>query len=167
VTGAVNLPLGSQAAVDTLRVPAVSEYPALGAPGSTTAYHNQTYISSLYWQHTMDVVPNYLTAVVGWTWETISSDNAPNVAVLPYTATVLAATHVLHRIGLVFHPIKQVAIYALTSTGFNPSSGAILYDGSLAAPQNFKSNEVGFKTDFFDGKSRPPLRPSKGPPRIT
>ena len=81
VTGAINVPLNSVAAINALVVPPSSAYPGIGSPGTTVATHTQTYDTGIYWQHQMDIVPKYLTAVLGWTWATISSDSVGNVAV--------------------------------------------------------------------------------------
>ena len=92
--------------------------------------------------------------MIGWTWATVVNDSTPNVSSVPYSATVVPASQWIHRFGLVAHPIKEVSIYAMTATGFAPPSGAtpILYSGAQAPPQSYEGNEVGMKTDLFDGK---------------
>ena len=66
----------------------------------------------------------------------------------------VAASTWIHRFGLVAHPIKDVAIYAMESTGFAPPSGAtpIFYNGSQAPPQAYEDGEIGVKTAFLDGR---------------
>jgi len=157
VNGAINVPLagpGAVAGVNSLVVLPVSVFPSQGQPGAGAPLHNQGYNSSIYWQHTFDIVPKYLTGVVGWTFANVASDNIANVSVVPKTASYVAVSKWIHRFGLVAHPTKDIAVYAMESTGFAPPSGAtpILYNGSQAPAQSYEDGEVGVKTAFWDGR---------------
>lgn len=153
-SGSVTVPLYSQAAVDAVRLPSRSQFPAVGSNPAYNRVHTQTQYTSIYYQHTFDVIPGYLTGVVGWTFATIGTENVLNVSVIPYQASVIPVSQWLHRFGLVAHPVKDIAVYALDAIGLSPPAGAapILLNGQLAPNQAYQNTEVGFKTSIWNGR---------------
>ena len=110
-------------------------------------------MSSIYWQHTIDVIPNWLTLVAGLDWATITTQTILNWAVLPFQATDSPVSQTLHRLGAVLHLTNQISIYALDSTNFTPAfGGEILENGSLPPPEVGKGTELGLKFNFLGGK---------------
>jgi len=60
------------------------------------------------------------------------------------------------RVGLVYEPIPELALYATTATSFRPNSGASRPDASgvqhAFSPEKGKSYEIGAKLDSFDNR---------------
>jgi catecholate siderophore receptor len=57
-----------------------------------------------------------------------------------------------HRYGIVFHPVRNVSVYAVTGVSFNPSSElGTLSNGNVSLdPEKTRSYEVGVKADVLD-----------------
>jgi iron complex outermembrane recepter protein len=53
------------------------------------------------------------------------------------------------RAGLVYQPAQTVSIFASYSRGFNPVTGARMFDGSLLDPTTGKQYEAGLKTEWL------------------
>jgi hypothetical protein len=90
------VPFASAAAINALEVPAASEF----GPPANEGSHTESYLSEIYWQHTIDVVPRYLTVVGGLTWANITSSNVTDISILPWQATDIATSKILHRVGV-------------------------------------------------------------------
>lgn len=54
------------------------------------------------------------------------------------------------RVGLVYQPIKTMALFASYSNSFTPNSGVDI-NGNALPPSLFQQYEAGIKNDFFDG----------------
>ncbi len=147
--GTLAVPMTSHAAIDAVHVPTANEY----SPPSNFGTKAYTEITGIYWQHSADVIPNWLTLVAGYTWENISTSSVANVSSLPFSATVVTASQWLHRVGAVVHVTKAISLYALDSTSFTPAgSGNILETGQVAPNQIGSGTELGAKWLFLGGR---------------
>jgi len=147
--GTLAVKMASVAAINAIHVPTAAEYSAPANLG-TKSY---TDISSIYWQHSSDVIPDWLTLVAGYTWETVTTASVTNVSTLPFNAAFVPASEWLHRLGAVFHVTKQISLYALDSTSFTPAgSGAILENGQVAPNSIGLGEELGAKFLFLGGR---------------
>lgn len=133
--------------MDQIGLPSLESYTAPANPGS----RGETYRGNIYYQHTADIIPNYLSLVAGVTYSNITQYSVSNIATYPRQEDIIRGTEYLHRYGAVFTPIKEVAIYALESTTFTPSSSRDI-NGALLPTQDGKGREIGVKTSFFDGR---------------
>jgi outer membrane receptor for ferric coprogen and ferric-rhodotorulic acid len=144
----VTIPIGSVDAVNSITFPQINSYVQPANPGSRT----ETYVATSYLTQTFDVIPKWLTLVAGFTFAKIETVTDTNIAVSsPYTATDLNGHDFLHRIAAVGHVTKDVTVYASESTTFSPNSG-VTYLNTPLPPVLGKSDEVGVKTGFLDGK---------------
>src|ERR1700733_13249527 len=86
-------------------------------PPSTGTYGSYSIVTqdSLYWQHTIDVIPNWLSLIGGFTWCNIDTEAVANWGTLPFVATHTPGSTWVHRLGAVLHATKNVSIYALDS----------------------------------------------------
>jgi outer membrane receptor for ferric coprogen and ferric-rhodotorulic acid len=144
------IPLGSAAAINALRVPqqSLGQWPALANPGNRT----KTYVESLYYMHQVDVVPNLLSLVGGVTFSTTEAVSDPNLAVkAPYTSTDLNSHALLHRLGVLVHVTKDILLYGNESETYAANRG-VDFNNNPLAPVFGKSDEVGFKTSFWEGR---------------
>jgi len=143
--------MNNAAAIDALAVPSASQFSPDAYPQQ--GLHNQTVVTALYWQHTIDIVPNYLTLVGGWTWSNITTEGTANLSNVPWTTITTPSSRMLHRYGIVFKPTKDISFYAMDSGSFSPpTQGAILANGTLPPAQLGKGTEIGMKTALFGGK---------------
>ena len=141
----------SQAMLNTLTLPPTSAFtPPTGT--TTLGAYNTVTQDALYWQHTMDVVPNWLTLIAGFTWDNIDTESITNWGVLPYIATHTPSTQWVHRLGAVLHLTKNVSLYALNSTNFSSPLGAVLETAQLAPNQVGTGNELGVKWSMLGGR---------------
>ena len=97
------------------------------------------------------MIPDWLTLVVGLNFQKIETNNVTNISVVPPTATITYGGDHLHRYGVVFHPMKNISLYALESTTFSPPAGR---DQNFNLLPNVvgKGQEVGIKTALLDGR---------------
>jgi iron complex outermembrane receptor protein len=63
----------------------------------------------------------------------------------------VAGHALLHRVGALLHATKEIMFYAMESTTYSVNTG-ILYSGVPLPNVQAKDDEVGFKTDFLDGR---------------
>ncbi len=143
----VTVNLGSQTAINALVVPNYQAYRPL--PSYT---RSKVIIENVYMQQTIDVIPNWLQIVGGWTFENLEQFNVTNAALTtPYTAQDVTGSHFINRFGAVAHVLKDVVLYAMTSSTFSPSAGVDYFNNRLPSVQG-KGSEVGMKTALWDGR---------------
>lgn len=141
--------MNSAAALSNFPVPTAADYSNLPDEGS----HLETVFSALYWQHSIDVIPKWLSLVAGFTLDNVDTISVSNVSVVPWVATQEPYRQWVHRVGAVLHLSNDVMLYALDSTSFTPQSqGYIDIYGNLPPPQGGYGRELGMKTDFFNGR---------------
>ena len=92
------VPFSNAAAINAIRVPGWNQYNAAYYPAQ--GLHNETVDTSIYYQHTIDIVPNYVTLVAGWTWADITTEGTANLSLLPFTTITTPAEQWLHRYGM-------------------------------------------------------------------
>jgi iron complex outermembrane receptor protein len=132
--------------LDLLRAPLTSEYVAPANPGSQgTTYRGQAYV-----QQTIDILPDRLTGVVGFTRSKIKINNITNLATRP-PATVTKGDEMLYRYGLVLNLTKDMVVYGMESTNFSPTSARDVNLNILPSIEG-KGREAGIKTAFLDGR---------------
>ncbi len=153
IGGSVNVPVNSAAAINALQNPPVSAFSppsvADGGPGGDF----ETELSTMYAQHTMDLIPNWLTVVAGFTFNSIATESVTDWAVLPWNATFESVSQWNHRLAAVIHLGPSVSIYALDSTTFTPpATGLFLENGELPPNQLGTGTELGLKWNFLGGK---------------
>jgi len=153
--GTATVPFNSPAALAALiAAPANLTPPPPAALWTSEAYANdiQVQTAAIYWQHTIDPIPNWLTLIAGFTWDSVATQSVTNWAVLPWQGTNISLSQWVHRLGAVVHLTRAVSLYALDSTNFLVPSGATLQNGDLAPPQLGKGTELGLKWNFFNGR---------------
>jgi iron complex outermembrane recepter protein len=144
----ITIPIGDAAAINAIELPSVDSYTPPANPGSRT----KTYVSNAYYMQTIDILPKWLTLVGGMTFSNIETVSDTNLAQRnPFTATDSNAHEWLHRYGAIGYLTKNISVYAMESTTFNPAVG-VQYDNSPLPSVLGKSQEVGVKTSFWDGK---------------
>ena len=144
----VTIPIGSADAINGIVLPAPWQNPEPANPGS----RSEQFLGNVYYMHSIDVIPNWLTLVGGFTFSKIETVSDTNIAVAgPYLATDLNGHSLLHRIAAIGHLGKDVSMYVSESTTFSPSSG-VTYQNTPLPPVLGKSDEVGVKTAFWDGR---------------
>ena len=149
----LNVPYYSAAAINAVHVYQAVEYP----PAASIGNRSETVYYDLYWAHTIDIIPNILSGVVGYTWAGTQLNTVANESTVPYIDTQAMFQQFLHRFGVVLKPIKDmVSIYALDETTFFPpnASQLVLVGNALnlAPPQLGEDKEIGIKTSFLGGK---------------
>ena len=134
--------------------PANDTPPPPASVWTSEAYANdiQVQTSSIYWQHTIDAIPNWLTLIGGYTWDNVATQSVVNWAVLPWQGSNISLSQWCRRLGVVLHLTKAVSLYALDSTNFLVPSGATLQNGTLAPPQLGIGTELGIKWNFMNGR---------------
>jgi len=147
--GSLAVAMNNSAAINSIVVPQWYQY----SPPANEGTVLETLITSIYWQHSIEIVPKWLEVIVGYTWENLHTESVSNLSTLPWTATVKSTTQYVHRVGAVLHLTKAASLYALNSTGFTPSAvGALLENGQQAPPSFGIDNEVGAKFNLFEGR---------------
>lgn len=150
VTPADTIPLGSGGAINSVQVPQASlgqwVFPA------NQGSRNKTDVYQAYAMQQIDLIPNWLSLVGGFTFSDTEDVNDPNIGIKgPYAATDLDGHALLHRLGVLLHVTKEVMIYGAESTNYNASAG-VDYNNNPLPPVLGKDDEVGFKTSFFNGR---------------
>ena len=144
----VTIPIGNAAAINSITFPDPAAYPIPANPGSRT----EQYVSSGYFMETLEVIKDRLTLVGGLTFTKIETVQDTNIALKnPFTATDAPGHAALHRLAAIFHVTKDLTVYATESTTFNPAVG-VTFNNTPLPPVKGKSDEVGFKTAFNEGK---------------
>lgn len=135
--------------MESIVIPKGESYMTPANPGNKSSRNNLL----AYGQQQIDVIPNRLSAVIGFSYWDRQETNIPNVAVpIPTASTFRKNSGDLHRYGLVGYLTKEISVYALESTVIQPNTFGILADRSLLPNQLGKGQEVGLKTALFDGR---------------
>ena len=144
----VTIPIGDAAAINSIKFPDYNSYTIPANPGSRT----RQYVSNGYFMETLQVIPDRVTLAAGGTFSHIETYTDTDLSKRnPFVATDAAAREVLHRYALVVNITKDVTGYVTESTTFTPSVGPTITNAPLP-PVLGKSDEIGVKTSFFDGK---------------
>jgi len=143
------VPINSAAAINATPVPQWYQYPVAANIGTLS----DAIYGEIYWMHSIDVIPKWLTLDGGWTWAYLRETSVTNLSVQPWTGTIEPFEQFLHRIGATLHLTPNVSLYAIEATALNPpSQGQVLETGLLPPPQQGTDNEIGIKTSFLGGK---------------
>ncbi|MEO6003680.1 MAG: TonB-dependent receptor [Opitutus sp.] len=144
----VTIAIGDAAAINSIVIPPVDSYTPPANPGTRT----KQYVSNGYFMETLEIIPGRLTLAGGFTYSNIETVTDTNLALRnPFTATDSNANELLHRYAAVLNLTKELTAYVSQSTTFNPAVG-VTYDNSPLPSVLGKSDEVGVKASFMDGK---------------
>jgi len=142
------IPIGSAAAIEGVTFPPLGSYPIPANPGT----RNEQYVTNGYLMQSIDIIPNWLTLVGGFTESKIETVTDTNLASgLPYTSTDANGHDLLHRDAAIVHLTKALSLYATESTTYSPGTG-VNYANQPSAPVQGKSDEVGAKVAYWDNK---------------
>ncbi|HND62728.1 MAG TPA: TonB-dependent receptor [Opitutaceae bacterium] len=148
ITTPITVNIGDANAINAIVLPSVYDYVPPANPGSRT----KQYVTNGYFMQTLDIIPNKLTLAGGLTYSMIETIQDTNLALRnPFTATDSAAHELLHRVAVVYSISKELTAYVSESTTFNPAVG-VTYDNTPLPSVLGKSDEVGVKAAFMDGK---------------
>lgn len=101
-----------------------------------------------YYMHTLHLLPERLTLIAGMSGSYVSSDST-NLRTNVVTTT--RASGEPYRFGIVYKPVRDVAIYVNNSTTFQ-GSGSRDREGTLLPPIEGEVREIGVKTSLFGGR---------------
>ena len=138
--------------MDKIRTRQADQYPSvLTTPGRGT--RNSQTQWTLFLQQKIEIIPDRLTFVGSTSKFNYFNESEPVSSPAPatLTATVQRQHAFPYGLGLVFYPIKNVAIYATQRTTLGVQTSRLI-DGSITPPQEGKLREIGIKTDFKEGK---------------
>ncbi len=131
--------------LDQITAPPLSLFTAANPGSQGTTYRGNAYV-----QQTVDVIPDRLTLVAGFTRSKIKINTITNTS----TGAVgipIDGSDTLHRYGVVFNLNKEAVLYAMESTTFAPTSARDVNLITLPSAVG-KGQEIGFKTAFMDGR---------------
>lgn len=131
--------------LDLITAPSLSQFFAANPGSQSTTYRGNAYV-----QQTVDVIKDRLTVVAGITRSKIKINNISNTATQALGVPVDGSDN-LHRLGVVFNVTKDVALYAMESTTFSPTSARDVNLNVLPSAEG-NGREAGFKTAFLDGR---------------
>ena len=138
--------------INNLQIPQLNAY----GPAPSKGTRSENVYADIYESHTVDIIPNWLTLVAGWTWIYTPSSSVTNISSLPWNSVLVPNEAFTHRIGAIFHPIKDISIYALDINALYPNSvsNLILVNGQLTVPplQLAHNTEFGIKANFLGGR---------------
>ena len=117
--GTLAVPMNSVAAINSIVVPRDNAY----GPSPNEGNVQQSFLSAIYFQHAMDVIPNWLTLSAAFTWDNIRAESVTNISTQPWTPAVVPAYAYIHRLGAILHLTSAISLYALDSTSFTPPGG--------------------------------------------
>ncbi|MEM6433017.1 MAG: TonB-dependent siderophore receptor [Cyanobacteria bacterium P01_D01_bin.115] len=84
---------------------------------------------------------------------TAAAVSIPGILETPARDNEQSQTAFTPRVGIVYQPIPELAIYASYSRSFEPNSlTATTIDGEFLDPEEGEQFEVGLKTELFDGR---------------
>lgn len=106
----------------------------------------------IYLQDQIKLLDN-LTLVAGVRYDTITQTtfNATDTDFVDGGESTRTDDAITPRMGILYQPIKELALFANYSQSFNPSTGTTVGGGSLP-PERGHGFEVGLKTELFDRK---------------
>ncbi len=135
--------------MDSIVIPNLSTYIPPANPGGRSAGNDLI----AYIQQQMDVIPDRLSLVTGWSYWGRQATSIPNPALpRPVPSTFSRSSGTLHRYGVVGYITKEISLYALESTVLQPNVFGIQANGTPLPNQLGKGQEVGIKTALFDGR---------------
>jgi len=144
----VIIPIGNASAINSIVLPNYNDYIDGPNPGTRT----RQLVDNGYFMQTVDIIKDRLTLAAGATYSYIETTTNTNLALRnPFTSTNSAETELLHRYAIVGKITKELSVYVSESTTFNPAVGTDINNAPLP-PVLGKSQEVGVKTSFLDGK---------------
>ncbi|MBI4663046.1 MAG: TonB-dependent receptor [Verrucomicrobia bacterium] len=147
-TGTITRPIANPD-MGSIVIPNLSTYIRPANPGGRSARNNLI----AYIQQQIDVVPDRLSLVAGWTSWGRQETSIPNPSLpRPVPSTFTRSSGVLHRYGVVGYVTKEISLYALESTVLQPNIFGILADGTQLPNQIGKGQEVGVKTALLGGR---------------
>lgn len=148
-TGRVTRPIANPD-MDSIVIPDLSTYIPPAAPRGGR-FLQQGLIA--YIQQQVDVIPNRLSLVAGWSkWDREASFIANPTLPQPLPADQRPASGTLHRYGVVGYINKEISIYALESTILQPNVFGIDATGAPLPNQLGTGQEIGIKTALFGGR---------------
>ena len=115
--------------VNSIIAPTWQQYDAARAQGlyPNLGVHNTTPVYNLFGSQMIEIIPDRLILTGGWSYTGIVPTTVSNLSTLPWTATLMPTQEWLHRYGITFKPMKDLALFALESTNFAPATqGALL-----------------------------------------
>ena len=133
--------------LENIHLPQLPDYVPAANPGNRA----RTYRTNVYYQHSIEAIPDRLSLIGGITFSKLEINTIPNLSVTPATATVTYGSEHLHRYGAVFKVTKDVALYAMESTTFTPQ-GVRDQNNNLFPNQQGTGREAGIKTALLDGR---------------
>lgn len=125
-----------------------SPMPVYDASNASPPNASDYYSAYAYFMQTLELVPNHLTAVAGLSR---SMTDGTNTNEGTNVTTTSKAQGTPRRLGLVYKPVKGLALYVNDSTTYQ-GTGTTNPDGSKLPPVQGEVKEVGFKTSLFDGR---------------
>lgn len=144
----LTIPIGNENAINSIVLPNYSDYINGPNPGTRTRQH----VNNGYFMQSVDVIKDRLTLAAGTTYSYIETTTNTNLALRnPFTSTNTAQTEMLHRYAIVGKITKDLTAYFSESTTFNPAVGTDI-NNNVLPPVKGKSQELGVKTAFMDGK---------------
>ena len=146
------VPANSAAAINAIVVPPISSYTPSG-DGRQAAHTRRSWNGGIYWEHVIEVVPQWFDVTAGWSWVNVTSDTVADVSQYPWQPTDLHYDQYVHRVGGTLHLGREASLYALNSTSFSPSSTVTQQlNGQQTPPTGGTDDEVGLKTAFLGGR---------------
>lgn len=131
--------------LQNINAPSLASFYTASPSTRSTTYRGNGYI-----QQTVDIIPDRLTLVAGFTKAKIKINNVTNIKT-GAQALPIDGTDTLHRYGIVFNVAKDVALYAMESTTFAPTNARDV-NLNFLPPAVGKGQEVGVKTALWDGR---------------
>jgi iron complex outermembrane recepter protein len=125
-------------------------------PQSALAPFENTTINSdrlgIYVQDQIKLLDN-LTLVAGVRYDTITQTtiNATDTDFVDGGESTRTDDAITPRVGILYQPIEELALFANYSQSFNPNTGTTV-DGAALPPERGRGFEVGLKTELFDKK---------------
>lgn len=109
------------------------------------------WVGNAYFQQTADLIRDRLTVVAGGSYSSSDTKSLSNLA--SSAVSITKGDEWLRRVGVIFNPIKDVALYAMDSTTFTPVSGSTLdINGNLLGNNKGEGKEAGIKLAFLGGR---------------
>jgi len=104
----------------------------------------------IYLQDQIQIVDNF-NLLLGLRYDIVEQriDNVPALF-YPDGDTTQSDNALTPRVGIVYKPIEDIALYASYSQSFNPNTG-VAADGTAFEPELGAGFEVGVKAEFLDG----------------
>jgi iron complex outermembrane receptor protein len=125
-------------------------------PQSALPLFENTIVNSdrlgIYLQDQIKLLKN-LTLVAGVRYDTVTqtTTNVTDTDFVDAGETTRTDDAITPRVGILYQPIEELALFANYSQSFNPNTGTTV-DGTALPPERGRGFEVGIKTELFDKK---------------